>query len=193
MAESDRHKRSRNKWQTLDAESHWLEDGESPEAKAKRGESQRQASKMEAGLVSGFDELETGKDQLVTLKNGTTIDVKTGRSAWGTLNDLLEQHPHLFKLLHSKIRGEEITPEAIRELRKALLVLPSGEVRESLRNVLLSGYQETKDGPVIVNPFKLDSESDRQAFTEAENLRRRNDARLGIVDSLDDSGPSSPR
>src|SRR6185312_4639018 len=106
--------------------------------------------------------LEIGPIQLMSLRNGATIDVKDGRAAWATLNSLLHTHRALFNAVLAKVRGETVTHIMEQELRRALLTLPSGELMRDIHDVILSGYQETKDGPVIVNPFKLETDKERE-------------------------------
>lgn len=164
--------------------------GANPEAEPKQSVPPRQVSCAEANLEDDLhNKLKFGPHYVLTLKNGERIEVAAGRAAWQTLNDLLSTRPALVAAALAKARNEEVSSSMEHELRRALLTLPSGDLRKSVRDVILSGYQETKDGPVIVNPFNLDRDTDQQAFEEAQCRRDRNDLRLGGFDRSDDAGP----
>jgi hypothetical protein len=148
---------------------------------------QRRAARMEARMEDGQKgELEIGPDYTMTLKNGERIDIKDGYAAWNNLNYVLQKQPALFAAVWAKAQGEKISPAMQRALRRALLTLKSGELRNGILNVVLSAYQKTPDGPVIVNPFKLETEADRQAFDDCERRGLRNTEQLFGGDDLPD-------
>jgi hypothetical protein len=169
-----------------------------PEAGPKLDVSRRQASNEEVTLDdNGADFFKffkkvfnKGVKYEATLKNGKSVDMAFAYEAWETLNDLLSERPDLIVAAQSKLRGEKISPLMRRELRRQYLTGRDGELLPYIRDVLSSGYKETKDGPVIVNPFNLEKEADRQAFEELEKIDERNISRFLRSTGLlpDDSG-----
>ena len=122
--------------------------------------------------------------------------MRTGFAVWSTLNSFLHTHPHLVAAVLAKAAGEVVSPTAQKQLRRAGLTAASGPLLPAVRDVLQSGYQVTSDGPVIVNPFRLETEADRCAFEDCQSRRDRNTLRLGgrADDMLaDPDGPAPSR
>jgi hypothetical protein len=129
---------------------------------------------------------EDGKE--LRLKNGARVDATLGRGGYLALRGLLAREPELFRSLLAVARSE---PVAIPErhdarLRAARFLRPDGTIVPSIRDVLLSAYRETPDGPALVNPFQFASEEEVREEERADDaawdrLRRglRNDDNPG--------------
>jgi hypothetical protein len=133
-----------------------------------------------------------GFNYQATLKNGATVDMAFGYEAWETLNDLLAKRPDLIAAAQAKLRGEEVSQSMRRQLRRVWLTGRDGELLPYIRDVLMSGYKETNDGPVIANPFKLDTEADRRAFEAMEKVAHHNRSRFLRYFGLLPGNPGSP-
>jgi hypothetical protein len=177
-------------------------EGANPEVSATQDILRRQTSPMEVTLADEADEFfrkifkkrESFKYPGL-LKNGATIEMATGYLAWEKLNRMLSTNPELIAAAQAKLRGEEVSSEIGRELQRAFMTGPDGELLPDIRDVLISGYQETNDGPVITNPFKLDTQVDRMAFEDMEKHQKSNRMRLlkrfGLLPG-DPDGPPPP-
>jgi hypothetical protein len=109
----------------------------------------------------------------VSLKNGSEIDAGWGITFWRALQSLLDQHPeHLQALLAiAKGRSEDAPARSVAFLRHGGLLLRDRTVNPDAQAVLLSAYQETAEGPVLVNPFRLDSPEQAQALESRDAER----------------------
>jgi hypothetical protein len=131
---------------------------------------------------------EESEDPILRLKNGGQIKAGEGRIQWRDLTALLQQEPDLFRALLALALGR---PEAMSaEHRKRLRYIGGflerdGSIIPYVRDVLLSAYQETAEGPVLVNPFILESEEQAREFERRDNeaadwllreLRKKEDA-----------------
>ena len=115
--------------------------------------------------------LTEGKDERVLrLKNGAQIEADWGNANYFALQGLLEQEPEAFHSLLEVARGGlRAIPEGhLSVLRNALLLRPDGTVTPGTRDVLLSAYRETPDGPALVNPFQFTSEEEVRREEQAE-------------------------
>src|SRR5580704_17015667 len=122
-----------------------------------------------------------------TLKNGGQVEGSSGIGTLRALESLLVQSPDLFNALLAIVQGraQDATPEAITELRKATFIgARTGAVIPEIRDVLLSAYQETPEGPVLVNPYRFESEAEAREVERdygqsldwlARHLRRKDD------------------
>jgi hypothetical protein len=139
----------------------------------------RQTGECIRQAASGGDaSLETGPEYQIKLKNGAMADLMLAKATWQTLMSVSDTHPALVVAVLELAQGKQQPPDMLRELRKALLTQPNGELRDVVRDVVLSAYQETTEGAVLVNPFLLDSEADRKAFEECEQRSKRNWLRI---------------
>jgi hypothetical protein len=180
--------------------------GENQEAGPEQDISRRRAFQKEVTLEESDEDdevflrkmFERSPDYQATLKNGATVDIAFGLEAWDRLNRLLSTNPDLIAAAQAKLRGEEISPSMRQELREVFLTDPDGALLPYIRDIFISAYQETKDGPVFTNPFKLDTEADRQAFKATDKLEKRNKLRflrhLGLLPgNSGDAPPTSER
>ena len=126
----------------------------------------------------GNARLEIGPEYQIKLRNGACADLRLAKATWQTLMSLSDTHPALVSAVLELAQGHQQTPDMLRELRRALLTQPNGELRDVVRDVVLSAYRETAEGAVLANPFLLDSEADRKAFEECEQRSERNRLRM---------------
>ncbi len=148
-----------------------------------------------ARLIKLTEELleEERKSRILRLKNGVQIEASEGRIRLMDLEGLLEHHPDHFKGLLALARGkqEEVSAETIRFLGESRIFLRAGEINPDVRDVLLSAYQETAEGPVLVNPFRFTSVEEAR---EMEREEKRNADRLirEIFEDDDDRNKGDP-
>ena len=97
------------------------------------------------------------------LKNGASASIASALETWDSLDCMLDTEPELFAALLALAQGrpQEADPEQVKLLPKGSLFGSDGEVLPEVRDVLESGLQITKEGPVLANPFKLETETDR--------------------------------
>jgi len=117
----------------------------------------------------GFVSRRNPEDQLVLrLKNGSQANVRLALTERNSLNDLMRVFPQHFKVLlalcmhsgtaQSHPGAESGLQESVDFLRDQYrVVLIDGTVDPLTKNVLVSSYQETPDGPMLTQPFALDS------------------------------------
>lgn len=114
--------------------------------------------------------LRADRNELLPLKNGGHVEASLGQALLRMLEGLLERHPDDFHALLAIIEGrtEEAPSARVEALKEAMLLRPDGSVIPGLRDVLLSAYQQTQEGPVLVNPFQLESNDQARALEQAE-------------------------
>jgi hypothetical protein len=156
---------------------------------SQRGDTTRPAAAAdEARLADDADQFEISPNYTVTLRNGATEDLTQAMATWDTLTQIKDNQPALFAAALALAQGQEPSPSMRRELRRGLLTLRNGVLRPAVKNVLLSSYEETPEGPVLVNPIKPTCDADRRAFEELEARSERNFRRF-----LDFDDPSPGR
>ncbi len=91
------------------------------------------------------------------LRSGAEVEAGLGQAYLGILEGLLNGDRPLFDALVevAQGRGGEVGADAVAGLKRALALRPDGTPLPGLTDVLLSAYQSTAEGPVLVNPFKL--------------------------------------
>jgi hypothetical protein len=118
------------------------------------------------GTTVQEEHLAEGPEDQFTLKSGGKTSAIGGHFAVLHLQALLDQSPDDFRALLAIARGQpqDAAPECVERLKRGLLLHPrTGEIYPSdLRDILLSAYQETPDGPVLVNPFRLNDAAEAQ-------------------------------
>lgn len=92
---------------------------------------------------------------IVSLKNGETMESQLAWDYLDSLRLLLEEHPKHFLALLAAARGNERLPRGniAQLLRRHRYLRNDRSIDPDYRNVLLSSYQETPEGPVLANPF----------------------------------------
>lgn len=131
-------------------------------------------------------------ERVVPLKNGAQVEVALGRATYQALRGLLAREPELFGSLLARARGE---PGALSEdhdarLRDALFLRPDGTLAPATRNVLLSAYRQTPDGPALVHPFRFTSSAEATQEERAEDAAW--DRARRWLDDGDDPGTGGP-
>lgn len=124
------------------------------------------------------------------LKNGADIEIGIGQAYLRTLEGMLTNQPELFDSCRMIAQGQgENVPEAHRRsLRKSLVLRPDGTLLPGFADILLSAYQETPEGPVLANPFRLDSQE------QADRMSRLETKSFGwLLRRLQDHSPQSGR
>lgn len=111
-------------------------------------------------------------EKIVPLKNGGQITVKDGWAELDSLRILLDEHPQHFHTLLAIAQGREegLDAASVAYLRSHAYV--GGHLDQEVRDVLLSAYQETKEGPVLVNPFRLDDVGEASALEKVHEHDR---------------------
>jgi hypothetical protein len=114
---------------------------------------------LRTGRVTKEGVLTDENEEMVTLKNGTRFDAGLTRAAYQTLDAFLEREPELFGSLLALARDQQdaVPADHITRLRAALLVRPDGTLVPVVREVLLSAYRDTPDGPALVHPVRFAS------------------------------------
>jgi hypothetical protein len=99
----------------------------------------------------------------IRLKNGSEVDARGAYVIWRMLELEEPQSPQL-QLLLAMARGNESTvstvPNTEFKTHHRVWFLKDGALHPVAKQVLLSAYRDTPDGPVIVSPFQLNSQQD---------------------------------
>ncbi len=138
--------------------------------------------------------LEEQERNRLTLKNGAEVDAARAIASLRSLERLLRVEPRLFHALVTIVQGRrnEVTPDVIAELQDAaFLRAGTGDVCADIPDVLLSAYQETREGPVLVNPFKFRSDADAR-IVESIDEARFNRLIRAILGNNSKNGPPTP-
>ena len=106
----------------------------------------------------------------LSLKKGSDADVLLALSQLDHLGAMLRVRPERFLTLLALAQGrpEEAKQEHITHLTKSGFISKDGSISQDLRELLLSAYQMTGDGPVLVNPFKLQTNEDKRKADRAD-------------------------
>ena len=126
------------------------------------------------------EECLTGEDfqkrvnKTVLLKNGALISTELALILLSGLRSLLENEPEHFKTLLAVANGDKqrIDQESTTVLRSQSFLDEDNCILQSMRDVLLSAYQETKEGPIVGNPFRLLDLRDARALEGIDKQRK---------------------
>jgi hypothetical protein len=112
------------------------------------------------------------RDDGAELPREGELTQEEGRAALPLKNgsSLLEQAPEHFQALLAIAYGRhaEAPSQSVEILKDALLLRPDGTLVPDLGNVLHSAYHQTAEGPVLINPFRLDDPEQVQMLEEME-------------------------
>lgn len=144
---------------------------------------EQRTSGFEGGRVQ-----EKGKD--IQLKNGSRWDYRFARAYLNLLRDFELGQPETFQVLCGLARGESVPPIDLQKAELAGLVA-NGQLRDVVRDVLLSALTPTPEGPVLSDPFKPSTEEERETLRRAE--RASEDFLVGLTEGLSPPEPSPPR
>ncbi len=98
---------------------------------------------------------------ILPLKNGEFANAELALAERHILDHFLKTRPRHFEVLLRLCRGDvpqspdAPSRESVEVLKKRRSVLEDGTVHPLTRNVMLSSYQMTSDGPVMTQPFAL--------------------------------------
>lgn len=106
------------------------------------------------------------------LKNGADVDARPAYVRWQLLHGIESRHPAHVRAFWELARGEDlaIPHDMLHEVRKryANWFEQSGNLNSLVRDVILSAYRETPDGPMLVNPFQLATQAETDLFAQIE-------------------------
>ncbi len=113
----------------------------------------------------------------LTLKNGARADARHVLAVLGALRAMLELDPKRFGLLLALGQSERSADasadaRALEDLKREGFVGPDGKILPDVADILLSSLEMRGDGPVLVNPFRLQSEAER---IMADRAQQQND------------------
>lgn len=130
------------------------------------------------------------KDPILTLKNGAKVNGRHALAMRDLLEALLRHHPNEFATLLELCQSQPgsqpppLSQATIRCLQDHGSLDADGTLRPIIRDVMLSSYHATPDGPVLTQPFTLatieekriadglDDAADRRAKNWIENARK---------------------
>ena len=116
-----------------------------------------------------------GNDSFLPLKNGSSANVRHALAEWRNLERLLRLQPRHFDVLLSLSKGEQLSAppstdlgpqNSLEYLKGDGTLLEDGTVRPIVRDVLLSGFAITPDGPAIHLPFAISNDEQRRIFED---------------------------
>jgi hypothetical protein len=106
------------------------------------------------------------------LKNASEVDARRAYVVWRMLEAVNSQRPHHIATLSALAHGEEPSAfgETAVELRNEYpnWFASSGHLTPLARDVLRSALRDTPEGVVVVNPFQLTTQHDRDLFDRVE-------------------------
>jgi hypothetical protein len=125
-----------------------------------------------------------------TLKNGDQVDADWTVILYESFVDMMDNCPRRFQSLLALAQGRpgDVVADDLEYFKEAGFVTPAGVLSSDVQSVLLSAYQETPEGPVLVNPVRLETPADRAAVEHAQQLLNRR--ALDFLRERDDDGPS---
>jgi hypothetical protein len=131
---------------------------------------------MRADVTDGEGRLTDRVGKTWALKNGGRVDLDEGQVLFEVYQSMLHNDPRTFQDLLRVARGDTdvIPPESLARLKECGGVLRGDGIAPAARDVLLSAYLETPDGPAVVNPFRVETREQAAELVgrEDEALRR---------------------
>lgn len=115
------------------------------------------------------------KDQetpMLRLKNGTEVDARAAYVIWRMLEALQEKKPQECQSFAHLWCGTkpDLSATTLQALgnRHRYWFADDGTLSPMVREVLLNAYRDTPEGVVIVSPFQLANESERQVLLDIQ-------------------------
>jgi hypothetical protein len=106
------------------------------------------------------------------LKSGVEVEARPAYSDWRMLEGMYEARPHEFQAILRLAQGKEsgLSPSEFQKLRIRYVdwFIDDQTVVPLIRDILTSMYRDTREGVVLVNPFQLTNESERQLLLDIE-------------------------
>jgi len=144
--------------------------GRRPNAAGPAGiKTREQANWCQEGLDTGkvTNQEQRGK---LTLKDGLEVDAREAQVLTELLRAKMQVRPEEFRSLLALAQGnpQDASPVSLQPLQDQGLLDSSGIILPMVRSILLSAYTITPEGPVLVSPFHLRNEADKQTAERAE-------------------------
>lgn len=113
---------------------------------------------------------EKDKRPKLTLKDGYEVDARSALVLLESLRAKLEVHPDQFRSLLALAEGrhEDTDPAHLKHLQDQGYLESAGSIRPEVRSILLSAYTASPEGVVLVNPFRLQNEGEKQVAERAD-------------------------
>jgi hypothetical protein len=139
-----------------------------PAAKA-LPQSREQKAARSSGSGKGLAKKDREKPKL-RLKNGAMADVRLAMYVLEELRVKIDQSPEAFQALLALAHGhpDQADPYQVDGLKRRGWVGKDGHVRQDVADVLLSSLEMTPEGPVLVNPFKLQNKREQRIADKAQ-------------------------
>lgn len=106
------------------------------------------------------------------LKNGVEVDARKAYVDWRMFVGAEKETPAHVQALVALARGDDgSVPSNVRLALQSTYedwFASDGSLLPLIKDVVLSAFRDTPDGPVIVNPFQLTSQADAEVFDRVE-------------------------
>ena len=114
------------------------------------------------------------------LKNGAMADVEYALAILSSLRCLQDTEPKVFEAFQLVANGrpQDADPEQVACIPKGDFG-PDGKLRPEITDVFFSSLQMSKEGPVLVNPFKLENKKDKLLVEKTAKEAARKDREFG--------------
>jgi hypothetical protein len=127
------------------------------------------------GVTNSMEDHLLGKDNpnrpKLRLKNGSEVDATIAYVDWQMLEAVETRSPDKLAALLAIARGEEasVAPQMLADLRNGYPWFePDGTMEPIVRNVILSAMRHTSEGSLLVFPFDIKTETDKNIFTQVQ-------------------------
>jgi hypothetical protein len=112
----------------------------------------------------------------VRLKNGSEVDAQKAYVSWRFLQAFTMTEPAEMRALLALAHGEDwlVSTETKDRLRVDRTWFDkNGTLEPHVKDVLLSGWRDTADGPVMVDPFQLTTQAEVDLIARIERQSER--------------------
>jgi len=127
------------------------------------------------GVINSMEDHLLGRDNpnrpKLRLKNGSEVDAIIAYVDWQMLGAVETRSPDKLAALLAIARGEEasVAPQMLADLRSGYPWFePDGTMEPIVRNVILSAMRHTSEGSLLVFPFDIKTETDKNIFTQVQ-------------------------
>jgi hypothetical protein len=125
-----------------------------------------------------------------TLKNGDQVDADWTVILYESLVAMQDVRPRRFQSLLALAQGRagDVVADDLEYFKEAGFITPAGALSSDVQSVLVSAYQETPEGAVLINPVRLETQADRAAVERIEQTL--NQRARDFLNERDAEGPS---
>lgn len=105
------------------------------------------------------------------LKNGSEVDAKIAYVTWQMLEAVETRRSERLQALVAIARGDDasVGTAMLTELRKGYpWFSPDGTMDPVVRNVIQSSIRDTREGSLLVFPFDIKTQADKDVFTQVQ-------------------------